>query len=297
MMTKILSALYQTDKNIRKVLQNILNEQNNVSRVQQASISAVMNGGKRLRPFLVMETAKLFDINDPRILRIASAIECVHCYSLVHDDLPSMDNDDMRRGQPTLHKKYDEATAILAGDGLLTLAFEILADEKTHKDSDVRAKLCLELAKASGLNGMVGGQMCDLQAESSNDLLNMQEIKNIQNLKTGKLIQCAVKIGAIVGGANSKQMQCLENYASNIGLAFQVSDDLLDALGDEILMGKSVRKDDVKNKATFVSLLGADKAQELARDLIKSAKSELEMFDEKNQTLKQLADFIIDRDS
>ncbi len=296
-MTKILSALYQTDKNIRKVLQNILDEQNNVSRVQQASISAVMNGGKRLRPFLVMETAKLFDVNDPRILRIASAIECVHCYSLVHDDLPSMDNDDMRRGQPTLHKKYDEATAILAGDGLLTLAFEILADEKTHKDSDVRAKLCLELAKASGLNGMVGGQMCDLQAESSNDLLNMQEIKNIQNLKTGKLIQCAVKIGAIVGGANPKQMQCLENYASNIGLAFQVSDDLLDALGDEILMGKSVRKDDVKNKATFVSLLGADKAQELARDLIKSAKSELEMFDEKNQTLKQLADFIIDRDS
>ena len=141
------------------------------------------------------------------------------------------------------------------------------------------------------------GQMYDLQAESSNDLLNMQEIKNIQNLKTGKLIQCAVKIGAIVGGANPKQMQCLENYASNIGLAFQVSDDLLDALGDEILMGKSVRKDDVKNKATFVSLLGADKAQELARDLIKSAKSELEMFDEKNQTLKQLADFIIDRDS
>ncbi len=296
-MTKILSALYQTDKNIRKVLQNILDEQNNVSRVQQASISAVMNGGKRLRPFLVMETAKLFDVNDPRILRIASAIECVHCYSLVHDDLPSMDNDDMRRGQPTLHKKYDEATAILAGDGLLTLAFEILADEKTHKDSDVRAKLCLELAKASGLNGMVGGQMCDLQAESSKDLLNMQEIKNIQNLKTGKLIQCVVKIGAIVGGANPKQMQCLENYASNIGLAFQVSDDLLDALGDEILMGKSVRKDDVKNKATFVSLLGADKAQELARDLIKSAKSELEMFDEKNQTLKQLADFIIDRDS
>ena len=207
-----------------------------------------MNGGKRLRPFLVMETAKLFDVNDPRILRIASAIECVHCYSLVHDDLPSMDNDDMRRGQPTLHKKYDEATAILAGDGLLTLAFEILADEKTHKDSDVRAKLCLELAKASGLNGMVGGQMYDLQAESSNDLLNMQEIKNIQNLKTGKLIQCAVKIGAIVGGANPKQMQCLENYASNIGLAFQVSDDLLDALGDEILMGKSVRKDDVKIK-------------------------------------------------
>ena len=296
-MTKILSALYQTDKNIRKVLQNILDEQNNVSRVQQASISAVMNGGKRLRPFLVMETAKLFDVNDPRILRIASAIECVHCYSLVHDDLPSMDNDDMRRGQPTLHKKYDEATAILAGDGLLTLAFEILADEKTHKDSDVRAKLCLELAKASGLNGMVGGQMCDLQAESSKDLLNMQEIKNIQNLKTGKLIQCVVKIGAIVGGANPKQMQCLENYASNIGLAFQVSDDLLDALGDEILMGKSVRKDDVKNKATFVSLLGADKAQELARDLIKSAKSELEMFDENNQTLKQLADFIIDRDS
>ncbi len=295
-MTKILSALYQTDKNIRKVLQNILDEQNIVVRTQQASISAIMNGGKRLRPFLVIETAKLFDINDPRILRIASAIECVHCYSLVHDDLPSMDDDDMRRGQPTLHKKYDEATAILAGDGLLTLAFEILADEKTHKDSDVRAKLCLELAKASGLNGMVGGQMYDLQAESSTDLLNMQEIKNIQNLKTGKLIQCAVKIGAIVGGANVQQIQCLQNYASNIGLAFQVTDDLLDALGDEIVMGKSVRKDGAKNKATFVSLLGVDKTKELAYNLIESAKLELEIFGEKGQTLKQLADFIIDRD-
>jgi len=295
-MTKILSALYQTDKNIRKVLQNILDEQNRVVRTQQASISAIMNGGKRLRPFLVIETAKLFDINDPRILRIASAIECVHCYSLVHDDLPSMDDDDMRRGQPTLHKKYDEATAILAGDGLLTLAFEILADEKTHKDSDVRAKLCLELAKASGLNGMVGGQMYDLQAESSTDLLNMQEIKNIQNLKTGKLIQCAVKIGAIVGGANAQQIQCLQNYASNIGLAFQVTDDLLDALGDEIVMGKSVRKDGAKNKATFVSLLGADKTKKFAYNLIESAKLELEIFGEKGQTLKQLADFIIDRD-
>ena len=147
-MTKILSALYQTDKNIRKVLQNILDEQNNVFRVQQASISAVMNGGKRLRPFLVMETAKLFDVNDPRILRIKSAIEV--CIIFAHDDLPSMDNDDMRRGnQPYIN--HDEATAILAGDGLLTLAFEILADEKTHKDPDVRAKLRLELAKASGL--------------------------------------------------------------------------------------------------------------------------------------------------
>ena len=296
-MTRILSALYQTDKNVRKTLQSILDEQNAVPHIQMASIDAVMNGGKRLRPFLVMETTKLFGINDPRVWRIACAVECIHCYSLVHDDLPAMDNDDMRRGQPTLHIKYDEATAILAGDGLLTLAFEILADERTHKDSEIRSKLCLELARASGLNGMVGGQMYDLQAEESKQELSEDEIKKLQDLKTGKLIQSAVKMGAIVGGADDKQTTALENYAKNIGLAFQVADDLLDALGDEVTVGKSVGKDKDKNKATFVSKLGVDGAKQLASDLIETAKNEIDIFGQDSSNLKQLADFIVDRDN
>ncbi|MGB1360633.1 MAG: polyprenyl synthetase family protein [Alphaproteobacteria bacterium] len=295
-MTAILSSLYQLDKNIRKILQDVLNEQNAVARVQQASIDAVMNGGKRLRPFLVMETAKLFGVNDPRVLRVASALECVHCYSLVHDDLPAMDDDDMRRGQPTIHKKYDEATAILAGDGLLTVAFEILADEKTHKDATVRANLCLELAKASGLNGMVGGQMYDLEAENSNEPLNEETIRKIQDLKTGKLISCAVAMGCIMGGADKKATDAMVSYAKNIGLAFQVADDLLDALGDEVAMGKAVRKDEDKNKATFVSLMGIDGAKDFAGELIDNAKSDIDIFGDDASTLKQLADFIIDRD-
>ena len=294
-MTRILSALYQTDKNVRATLQSILDEQNAVPHIQMACAHAVMNGGKRLRPFLVMETTKLFGVNDPRIWRVGTAIECIHCYSLVHDDLPAMDDDDMRRGQPTLHIKYDEATAILAGDGLLTLAFEILADVKTHKDSEIRSQLCLELARSSGLNGMVGGQMYDLQAENSNTQLSEDEIKKLQDLKTGKLIQGAVKMGAIVGGANDKQMTALENYAKNIGLAFQVADDLLDALGDEVTVGKSVGKDN--NKATFVSLLGVQGAKDFANDLIVKAKSEIDIFGEDSATLKQLADFIVDRDN
>ena len=296
-MKRVVSSLYQIGKNVSATLQEILNAENIAPQLQSAAIDAVLSGGKRVRPFLVVETAKLFGLNDSRVLRVAGALECVHCYSLVHDDLPAMDDDDMRRGQPTIHKKYDEATAILAGDGLLTLAFQILADVKTSKDASVRSDLVLALAKGSGMNGMVGGQMLDLQAENSNIALTQDEIENLQDLKTGKLVHAAVEMGAIMGGACDEKRQALYIYAKNIGLSFQIADDLLDALGDVSVMGKSINKDAVKNKATFVSLLGIDGAKEYARKLIVDAKSALKIFGEDGESLSLLADFIIDRDS
>ena len=296
-MKRIVSSLYQTGKNVSTVLQDILEKHKEAPRVQSASTDAVLNGGKRLRPFLVVETAKLFGLTDSRVLRVAGALECVHCYSLVHDDLPAMDDDDMRRGQPTIHKKYDEATAILAGDGLLTLAFEILSDTKTSKDGGVRSQLVLALAKASGMNGMVGGQMLDLQAEKSDAPLTQIDIEKLQDLKTGKLIQVAVELGAIMGGADDEKHQALHIYATKIGLAFQIADDLLDALGDMAVTGKAVGKDGHKNKATFVSLLGIDGAKEYSKTLVLEAKNALAIFGEDGETLSLLADFIIDRDS
>ena len=296
-MKRVVSSLYQIGKNVSATLQEILNAENIAPQLQSAAIDAVLSGGKRVRPFLVVETAKLFGLNDSRVLRVAGALECVHCYSLVHDDLPAMDDDDMRRGQPTIHKKYDEATAILAGDGLLTLAFQILADVKTSKDASVRSDLVLALAKGSGMNGMVGGQMLDLQAENSNIALTQDEVENLQDLKTGKLVHAAVEMGAIMGGACDEKRQALYIYAKNIGLSFQIADDLLDALGDVSVMGKSINKDAVKNKATFVSLLGIDGAKEYARKLIVDAKSALKIFGEDGESLSLLADFIIDRDS
>ena len=293
----IVSSLYQTGKNVSTTLQEILNAEQKAPQLQSAAIDAVLNGGKRVRPFLVVETAKLFGLNDSRVLRVAGALECVHCYSLVHDDLPAMDDDDMRRGQPTIHKKYDEATAILAGDGLLTLAFQILADTKTSKDASVRSDLVLALAKGCGMNGMVGGQMLDLQAESSNIALTQDEVENLQDLKTGKLVHAAVEMGAIMGGACDEKRQALYVYAKNIGLAFQIADDLLDALGDVSVMGKSINKDAGRNKATFISLLGIDGAKEYAHKLIADAKSALKIFGEDGENLSLLADFIIDRDS
>ncbi len=277
-------------------MQEILNEQSASNRIQSASLDAVLNGGKRLRPFLVVESAKLFGLTDPRVLRAAAALECVHCYSLVHDDLPSMDDDDMRRGQPTIHKKYDEATAILAGDGLLTLAFEILANTKTGKDANVRVELISALAKACGMNGMVGGQMLDLQAEAMSMELTQSDVEQLQDLKTGRLIQVAVEMGAVMGSADTKEKKALHTYATKIGLAFQIADDLLDSLGDMEKTGKAVGKDENKNKATFVRLLGIDGAKEYAGELIAEAKQALEIFGEKGKTLSLLADFIIDRD-
>ena len=254
---------------------------------------AVLDGGKRIRPFLTLATADLFNVRRERALRVAAAIEMVHCYSLVHDDLPSMDDDELRRGKPTCHNKFGEATAILAGDALLTKAFEVLAGEDTHSDSQVRSDLVLALAKAAGPEGMVGGQMLDLIAESES--LNTPEITRLQRMKTGMLIAVSCETGAILGKASDSAKQALIAYAHDLGLAFQITDDLLDAEGNEKAVGKKTGKDKEAGKATFVSLLGVDRARDQAEVLVAQACEHLDFFGEKTDSLKRMAQFVITR--
>lgn len=263
------------------------------SRVVEAMRYASLAGGKRVRPFLVTQSAALFGVDPTAALRAAAAVEMVHCYSLVHDDLPAMDNDDLRRGQPTCHIKFDEATAILAGDALLTKAFEVLADPATHGDARVRANLVLALAKAAGDHGMVGGQMMDLWAEDNE--LDVPQITRLQRMKTGDLIAVSAEAGAILGKASDDARSALHAYAHDIGLAFQIADDLLDVEGDAATVGKATGKDAGANKATFVSLLGVDKARQQAAMLSEQAAGHLEIFGEKGDLLKQLARFIVER--
>lgn len=254
--------------------------------------SALANG-KRLRPFLMIESGALFGANETNLLRTAAALECVHCYSLVHDDLPCMDDDDFRRGQPTVHKAFDEATAVLAGDALLTLAFKILANEDTHKDANVRLRLIERLSDAAGAQGMVGGQMIDmLETESPRDL---NTITRMQRLKTGALISYAVEAGAIIGGASDAEKNALHGFAHDLGLAFQIADDLLDATGDEAEVGKPLRKDADAGKANFVTLLGIEAAQERVRLLAAQAKEHLAIFHNRANILLQSVDFVLDR--
>jgi len=252
-----------------------------------------LNGGKRLRPFLVMSSAKIFGVADDCALRAAAAVECIHCYSLIHDDLPAMDNSDLRRGQPTAHKKYDEATAILAGDALLTLAFEILADSRTHEDPQVRCRLVTALAKASGVHGMVGGQMLDLIAETTP--LDIGAITRLQRLKTGELIAFSAEAGAILGKATVQHHNALRAYAHDLGLAFQIIDDLLDAEGTEEETGKSVGRDVKAGKATFVTILGADRARNQAKLLSEQAIQHLSVFQGRAKHLEDVARFVVDR--
>lgn len=252
-----------------------------------------LNGGKRLRPFLVMSAAKIFGVADECALRAAAAVECIHCYSLVHDDLPAMDNSDLRRGMPTAHKQFDEATAILAGDALLTLAFEILADPRTHEDPQVRCRLITALAKASGVHGMVGGQMLDLIAETTQ--LDIGAITRLQRLKTGELIAFSTEAGAILGKASVQHSNALRAYAHDLGLAFQIIDDLLDAEGTEEETGKSVGRDAQAGKATFVTILGADRARNQARLLSEQAIQHLSVFEGRAQHLEDVARFVVDR--
>jgi len=254
---------------------------------------AALDGGKRIRPFLTLSSAALFNVEPARALRVAAAIEMVHCYSLVHDDLPAMDDDDLRRGQPTCHIRFGEATAILAGDALLTKAFEVLADDKTHPDPHVRSNLVLALAKAAGPEGMVGGQMLDLVAESQS--LNMPEITRLQRMKTGMLIAVACEAGAILGKATDGATHALHAYAHDLGLAFQIADDLLDVEGDEKTVGKKTGKDEKAGKATFVSLLGLERARAQAEMLIVQACEHLDLFGEKADSLRNLAEFVIKR--
>jgi farnesyl diphosphate synthase len=263
------------------------------ARVLEAMRYATLAGGKRLRPFLVVSTSELFDVPRARALRAGAAIELVHTYSLVHDDLPCMDDDDLRRGMPTVHVKFDEATAVLAGDGLLTHAFEVLANEATHENAGVRVELIRRLAEASGCLGMVGGQMVDLEAEHCQ--LDLAAINHLQQLKTGALFGFCCDAGAILGDAPSAAREALRAYAADLGLAFQIADDLLDAQGTAEMMGKNVGKDAAAGKATFVSLLGLDGARAEAEKLVVTADSHLDLFGEKADLLRRLARFVINR--
>lgn len=254
-----------------------------------------LNGGKRLRPFLVMSSARIFGVSDECALRTAAAVECVHCYSLIHDDLPAMDNSDLRRGSPTVHKKYDEATAVLAGDALLTIAFEILADPRTHEDPQVRCRLVSALAKASGVHGMVGGQMLDLIAETTQ--LDIGAITRLQRMKTGELIAVSTESGAILGKASQQHSNALRAYAHDLGLAFQIIDDLLDAEGTEAETGKPVGRDAVAGKATFVTILGAERARNQATLLSEQAIGHLSVFEGRAKHLEDVARFVVDRKS
>ncbi|HEX8555996.1 MAG TPA: farnesyl diphosphate synthase [Sphingomonas sp.] len=260
----------------------------------EAMRHAAIGGGKRLRPLLVFATAQLFNVDRDRAARAAIAIEAIHVYSLVHDDLPAMDDDDIRRGKPTVHKAFDEATAILAGDCLHALAFEVLADPATHPDPFVRAELVLDLARASGPSGMAGGQMMDLAAEHSR--FDLGTVTRLQQMKTGALIAASVEAGAILGRLPPEGRISLRGYAHDLGLAFQIADDLLDAEGDEAVAGKKLRKDDTRGKETFLSLLGIERAREQCRMLVDQATQHLRNYGPEADLLRQIAAYVVDRD-
>jgi farnesyl diphosphate synthase len=255
---------------------------------------AAIGGGKRLRPLLVEATCDLFNIARESALRVGLAVECIHVYSLIHDDLPAMDDDDMRRGKPTVHKAFDEASAILAGDCLHDVAFEILADEQTHADPFVRIDLVRALALASGPAGMAGGQMMDLEAEKSR--FDLATVTRLQNLKTGALIAFCVEAAAIMARIPVEARTSLHGYARDIGLAFQIADDLLDVEGDADLAGKALGKDAAAGKETFVSLLGVDRARAQAHMLVDQAKAHLHGYGAEADLLRAIADYIIERD-
>ncbi|MEN3398107.1 polyprenyl synthetase family protein [Brucella melitensis] len=253
----------------------------------------VLNGGKRLRPFLVLESAALFGQYGQAVLRVAAALECIHCYSLVHDDLPAMDDDDLRRGQPTVHKAFDEAAAILAGDSLLTYAFDIIASDETELDATTRIKLVCALTRASGLGGMAGGQALDLMAETRKP--DEAGIITLQAMKTGALIRFACEAGAIIAGASQEDRERMAEFGSAIGLAFQLADDLLDVTADAGTMGKATGKDAAAGKATLVSLHGIDWTRQQLSGLVARAESLLAPFGEDAEPLKQAARFIAER--
>ncbi|WP_240782365.1 polyprenyl synthetase family protein [Roseococcus sp. SYP-B2431] len=256
---------------------------------------STIGGGKRLRGFLVLEGARQFGVSRTSALRVASAIEMIHAYSLVHDDLPAMDNDDLRRGKPTNHKAFDEATAILAGDALQSQAFTVLAEEATHPDPQVRIELVRMLAHAAGPRGMCGGQMLDMMAEQAAAPLEESAIGRLQLLKTGKLIEFSAEAGAVLGKAAPSQRHALESYGRNLGAAFQIADDLLDATASAEAMGKATAKDAGAGKATLVGLLGVERARLQAERLVAQARDHLEVFGEKASLLRALADFVIER--
>jgi len=269
-------------------------------RLLEAMRYSALGGGKRLRPFLVVECAALFGASRDGALLAGAALECVHCYSLVHDDLPAMDNDDLRRGRPTAHKAFDEATAILAGDALLTFAFDLMSRPEVHRDAAVRVTLVTELARAAGIGGMAGGQMLDLAAEGrfeKGKALGEKDIVTLQAMKTGALLRFACRAGAILGQADAKVLAGVDRYGAAVGQAFQIADDLLDVEGDAQTTGKAIGKDAAAGKATLVSALGIQAARRKLDALVNEAEAALAPFGSKADTLRAAAHFIAERRS
>lgn len=293
------SYLDSKRKRINKALNKILQDSSDSSRIMDAMNYSIMAGGKRLRPVLCIAAAESVDGNEENVLQAACALEMIHTYSLIHDDLPAMDNDDLRRGKPTCHIQFDEATAILAGDALLTLAFQMLSSmgSPTESIDEKRVIKCLKvinmIAHAAGHQGMIGGQMMDIASEGKS--LPIDKLKKMHYLKTGALIEASVCTGAILGGGGPKEIEHLKIYAKNIGLAFQVTDDILNVEGDPLVMGKAVGTDKRHKKATYPSLMGIEKSKSFARDLINNALQALDIFDNRSDPLRAVADYIIER--
>ena len=264
------------------------------ARLVRAMRHAVIGGGKRIRPFLLVTVAEMYGVVRPSAIRAGCAIEAIHAYSLIHDDLPCMDDDDLRHGKPTVHKAFDEATAVLAGDALHALAFELLATPETARDPHTRSELVAALATASGHNGMAGGQVMDMAAEEGS--FDLHTITRLQQLKTGALLAASVEMGAILGKVQEDSRAHLRAYARDIGLAFQIADDLIDHEGDEQKAGKALRKDQRQGKATFVALMGPDQAREQALALSEQAVGHLASHGKEADLLRSLARYIVERD-
>src|SRR2546421_11978905 len=271
------------------------NETQRPKRLLEAMRYGSLNGGKRLRPFLVVESAAIFDVPREAALLAGAALECIHCYSLIHDDLPAMDNSDLRRGRPTLHKAYDDATAILAGDALLTLAFDIITRDEIHRDAGVRLALTRALARAAGVGGMAGGQMLDLAGEGRFGDREPVDVARLQQMKTGALLRYGCIAGAILGQSSQKQYRALDDYGRALGEAFQIADDLLDVEGDAAAPGKPAGQDAALGKTTFVTQLGIDGAKQRVRDLLAKADTALSIFGAKGDVLRAAARFVAER--
>lgn len=298
--TDLTAALRDCAETIEQALDNLLPEiEGAEARLAEAMRYSAMGGGKRLRAFLVMETAALFSVAPTCAARVAASVEMLHAYSLIHDDLPAMDNDDLRRGKPTSHKQFDEATAILAGDALQCRAFEILGEPDTHSDPQARCELVVALGTAAGARGMAGGQMIDMLAEgrAANDPLNGPEVTRLQALKTGKLIQYSAEAGAILGRASHAQRHQLAAYGRDLGAAFQIADDLLDAEATPEEMGKATGKDAAAGKATMVTILGVEMARAHADMLAQQAAAHLDGFGPRADHLRALAAYVVARRS
>jgi farnesyl diphosphate synthase len=266
-------------------------------RLMESMRYSSLNGGKRLRPFLAVESAAVFGVSRESALMAGAALECIHCYSLIHDDLPSMDNSDLRRGRPTAHKKFDDATAILAGDALLTLAFDIITRDEVHRDAGVRLALTRALARAAGVGGMVGGQIMDLAGEGRFGDREPPDVAKLQQMKTGALLKYGCIAGALLGQATKEQYDALDAYGHAFGEAFQIADDLLDVEGDAAALGKPAGQDAAAGKTTFVTLLGIDGAKARLRDLLKNADAALAPFGAKGDVLRAASRFVAERQS